>query len=263
MPSRNRISHRPSFTASKVRDLLTVGDSESQVTTVTPTPVMPLFADILAQMYAGTIRWADLLCDDTSVGSPSFGQAFSSPTRPAPTTEDDFKSAFAETPLQERVADIYDTSELTDDQFRAVMEWLCQNGWKVDDYTRNFVSAWPGLTPNYSTQWVDIHGLLKKESEHHHHDGCCSKKVVVALSAAGSDEGRRVAAPVPRFCRDAHACQKRGCPYVHGNTIPRINEPCRFGTTCGASDPTGIKRSQCLRMHPGENYHPEMVVTRV
>lgn len=260
MPSA-RISHRPSFATSAVRDLLTVGDSESPIASSTSSPVMPLFASLLAQMYAGTIRWADLLCDDTPVVLPTFGSSsFSLPTRPAPTTEADFKSAFADTPLQERIADIYDTSELTDDQFRAVMEWLCQNGWKVDDYTRKFVSAWPGLTPEYSTNWHDIHGLLNKESEHHH-DGCCSKKVV-ALSAAGSDEGRRVAAPVPRFCRDAHACQKRGCPYVHGNTIPRLNEPCRFGADCGASDPTGVKRSQCLRMHPGEHYHPEMVVTR-
>jgi hypothetical protein len=259
MPS-TRISHRPSFATSAVRDLLTVGDSESPIAFNTSSlPVMPLFASLLAQMYAGTIRWADLLCDDTPVVLPDFGPL---PTRPVPTTEADFKSVFADTPLQERIADIYDTSALTDTQFRAVMEWLCQNGWKVDDYNRNFVSAWPGLTPDYSTNWHDIHGLLDKEPEHRHHDGCCGKKVV-ALSAAGSDEGRRVAAPVPRFCRDAHSCQKRGCPYVHGNTIPRLNEPCRFGAGCGSSDPTGVKRSQCLRMHPGEHYHPEMVIKRV
>lgn len=255
----HRISHRPSFATSAVRDLLTVGDSESPIASNMSSPVMPLFANILAQMYAGTVRWSDLLCDDTPAVLPSFGSSSSMFVRPDPTTEADFKSAFADFPMEERIADIYDTSALTNDQFRAVMEWLCQNGWNVDECERGWVSAWPAQ--NYRTNWVDVRGLLTPPVAEEDH--CCTTKKVVALSAPGSDEGRRVAAPVPRFCREAHACQKRGCAYVHGNTIPRLNEPCRFGAECGSSDPTGVKRSQCLRMHPGEHYHPEMVVKRV
>lgn len=246
MLSHRCISHRPSFATSAVRDLLTVGDSESPIASNTSSPV-PLFADIIAQMFAGTFRWADL-CEDNHI---TFAPTVS---RPVSTTAD-FKSAFPGIP--EVIADIYDTSATSDEQFRAVMEWLCQNGWNILDYSRHTVSAIPASFA--STHWVDIQGLLTPQAEEHHHHGC---KKVVALSAPGSDEGRRVAAPVPRFCREAHACQKRGCAYVHGNTIPRLNEPCRFGAECGASDPTGVKRSQCLRMHPGEHYHPEMVVTR-
>ncbi len=249
MPS-HRISHRPTFSASVVRDLLTVGDSESPVATSPPIPpVMPLFADIIAQMFAGTFRWSEL-CEDTTT-------TFLPTIRPVSTTAD-FKSAFAALPIVERIADIYDTSALSDDQFRTVMEWLCQNGWDILDYSRQTVSTYPASF--VSTNWVDVHGILTPSAEEEEHRHC---KKEVALSAPGSDEGRRVAAPVPRFCREGHACQRRGCAYVHGNTIPRLNEPCRFGAACGASDPTGVKRSQCLRMHPGEHYHPEMVVKRV
>jgi hypothetical protein len=255
MSSKVHRSHRPTFSASAVRDLLTVGDSESPVAVSTPS--VPLFADIIAKMFAGTFRWADLV-EDGPVVLPSFGSSSSMFVRPDPTTEADFKSAFADFPMEERVADIYDTSALTNDQFRAVMEWLCQNGWHVDDYDRGWVSAWPGQ--NYRTSWSDVRGLLTPPAEEDH---CCTAKKVVALSAPGSDEGRRVAAPVPRFCRDARNCQRAGCAYVHGDTIPRLNDSCRFGAACGASDPTGVKRSQCLRMHPGEHYHPEMVIKRV
>ncbi len=252
---------RPTFTASAVRDLLTVGDSESPI--AARTADFPLFRDIIAKMFAGSASWADLLCDDAPVTLPQSVYNSSHIARPDPTTVADFKAAFAAFPLKESIADIYDTSNLSDDQFRTVMEWLSQKGWNICEYERTWVSAYPAQ--NYSTNWVDVRGLL---AEHAHHDGCCSTngngtKKVVALSAPGTDQGRRVAAPVPRFCKDAHACQKRGCAYVHGNTIPRLNEPCRFGAECGASDPTGVKRSQCLRMHPGEHYHPEMVVTRV
>jgi hypothetical protein len=67
---------------------------------------------------------------------------------------------------------------------------------------------------------------------------------------------------IPRFCRDAASCDKEGCRYVHGNKIDRLNEECAFGATCGAKDPTGLKRSQCLRMHPGETWNSMLTVCR-
>jgi hypothetical protein len=41
-----------------------------------------------------------------------------------------------------------------------------------------------------------------------------------------------------------------------------VNQPCSFGAACGSSDPTGVKRSQCLHMHPGETWVEGMVINR-
>ena len=80
------------------------------------------------------------------------------------------------------------------------------------------------------------------------------------LSAPGSDVGRRNGCPVGRFCKEATACPTAGCRYVHGNTIPRVNEPCKFGDGCGSGDVA--KRATCLRMHPGETWTAELVIHR-
>jgi hypothetical protein len=86
-------------------------------------------------------------------------------------------------------------------------------------------------------------------------------KVEEPLSAPGSDVGRRNGCPVGRFCKEATACPTAGCRYVHGKTIPRVNEPCKFGEGCGSGD--AAKRATCLRMHPGETWTPELVIKRV
>jgi hypothetical protein len=65
--------------------------------------------------------------------------------------------------------------------------------------------------------------------------------------------------PIPRFCRDL-GCKDRKCRYEHGDTIHRLNEPCKFGAGCGSGDPA--KRAQCLRMHPGEVWNADMVIHR-
>jgi hypothetical protein len=68
-------------------------------------------------------------------------------------------------------------------------------------------------------------------------------------------------ATIPRFCRAA-PCEEEDCRYVHGDTIPKVNRSCGFGESCGASDPTGVKRSQCLYMHPGETWTTESCIHR-
>jgi hypothetical protein len=85
-------------------------------------------------------------------------------------------------------------------------------------------------------------------------------KVEEPLSAPGSDVGRRNGCPVARFCKEGTACPTAGCRYVHGDTISRINEPCKFGEGCGSGD--AAKRATCLRMHPGETWTPELVIKR-
>jgi hypothetical protein len=77
-----------------------------------------------------------------------------------------------------------------------------------------------------------------------------------------------VAAPkpryvIPRFCRDSAggvACADPACRFAHDDTIPRVNEPCKFGEGCGASDPA--KRALCIRMHPGEEWSEDLVIVR-
>ena len=85
-------------------------------------------------------------------------------------------------------------------------------------------------------------------------------RVIEELSAPGTDVGRRNGCPVARFCKEARACPTAGCRYVHGDTIPRIDEQCKFGATCGSGD--AAKRATCLRMHPGEKWTAELVVKR-
>jgi hypothetical protein len=80
------------------------------------------------------------------------------------------------------------------------------------------------------------------------------------LSAPGSDVGKRNGCPVARFCKEGTACPTAGCRYVHGNTIPRVNEPCKFGAGCGSGD--AAKRATCLRMHPGETWTADLVIKR-
>ncbi len=231
----------------------TVGDSVTLGTSVAP--LLPL-TPLLQQMFAGKMSWADLLCDASPLAAVLPFYAAATPLlreRPVPTTVQDFLEAFA---VDEHVSDVYDTRGLSDTEFRAMMNWLCQHGWDLGDYERDWIVATPAT--NFACEWIDYRNICGD----HHHGGCCGHKKEVVLSAPGTDQGRRVAAPVPRFCKDARNCQKAGCAYVHGDTIPRLNEPCRFKAECGASDPTGVKRSQCLRMHPGEEYHIDLVVRR-
>jgi hypothetical protein len=65
---------------------------------------------------------------------------------------------------------------------------------------------------------------------------------------------------IPRFCREAAACSKEGCRYVHGDSIPRVDKPCGFGAECGKGDPA--KRASCIYMHPGEVWSADLVVHR-
>lgn len=153
--------------------------------------------------------------------------------------------------LESHGADWLDLTELSDADYEAVMSWLYNHGWAVSGESRTGVYAVPSDEP--PRVWVPP-----------------SRFVIAAqaaapkpLSAPGTDAGRRKGAPVPRFCRAAHGCTEAGCRYVHGDTIQRVNLPCNFGDACGASDPTGVKRSQCLRMHPGETWDACMVIHRI
>jgi hypothetical protein len=216
---------------------------------------------------------------------------------------------------------VWDTSEMSDGNYRRLMEWVYWHGWDVEEESRTRLRAEPGF--RLCRAWVpkreevevveeeiteETRRMLEQEreeelwqrerAERRFKKGSGSGgarvvaravvaapgpvkskvvatkvieelsapgttvavKVVEELSAPGSDVGRRNGCPVARFCKEGRACPTAGCRYVHGDTIPRIDEPCKFGAACGSGD--AAKRATCLRMHPGETWTADLVVRR-
>jgi hypothetical protein len=224
---------------------------------------------VVAALLRGDICWGDIDIDGTLL--PPLKPAFAS-TSGANDFWDalqDATSALWSQPfaanLEAHAQDAYDTTDLTDAEFATMMTWLCANGWEITGATRTGVMAvFADLPP---TQWVSLEALYALKEA-----GACDcgshpavRKAAVpapALAAAGTDGGRRKGAPIPRFCKAAGGCQEEGCRYVHGNTISKVNKPCGFGAGCGAADPTGVKRSTCLFLHPGETWTEGLCIHR-
>ena len=148
--------------------------------------------------------------------------------------------------LDERIPDYFDTTGLTDDEFHAMLTWVYANGWQVDVCGRDSVKlvSDDGPSRRYIPDnfWeVRSFGTAHSCDHSHKHD----KKAKTST--------------IPRFCRAA-VCEEADCRYVHADTIPKTNRACGFGEGCGASDPTGVKRSQCLFMHPGETWTTESCI---
>lgn len=170
--------------------------------------------------------------------------------------------------LEEYWPDTYDTREMSDADYHALMGWLFSKGWHVEAYDRAGVQAYPdnatALRWNPATMEAEEPNRVRWADEE-------AARAPAPRAHAGCGHSHRPApakkgaVTIPRFCREGAACAEAGgsCRYVHGDTIPRVNEPCAFGAGCGASDPTGVKRSQCLRMHPGEEWSPELVIRRL
>lgn len=230
-----------------------------------PKPLPPLENDpLFVAMSRGDVLWGDICMDIVDVKPTT-------PVAPVPVralvTEDALWGQRWAARLEINGGDHYDCSALSDAEWTDCMTWLYAVGWHIWTEGRTGFAAVPDTLP--PRMWVpprpaDSHG-------HKHGHGCCHKekekekekvKVEAPLSAPGADAGRRKGVPVPRFCRAAATCTDEGCRYVHGDTIPRVNRPCGFGADCGASDPTGVKRSQCLYMHPGETWSDDLVICR-
>ena len=209
-----------------------------------------LLADdpVLQQMMRGEVSWGDLLCRE----EPN--------TPPLPPTElrgsvDEFWSAPWAARIHEMGSDIYDTTELSDVEYNDMMSWLYWNGWWVGDFSRNTVPFEADSLP--ARRWCppaeeESVGPTRVWSDCCHGHGHKKEK-----KASGEQPTQ-----ILRFCRAGAACAEEGCRYVHADTIPRVDRPCAFGDRCGANDPTGVKRSQCLYMHPGETWTADLVITR-
>lgn len=150
-------------------------------------------------------------------------------------------------------ADTYDLRDLSEGEYEACMTWMYAQGWNIHEEDREGVKAYPDNLP--PRVWIappsrfDWLGTPEQQTE-----TCCNHGHQKKEKKEGKGKG-----PVPRFCRD-QACADAGCRYVHGDTMPRLNEPCNFGAACGASDPA--KRALCIRMHPGETWTADLVVHR-
>jgi len=212
----------------------------------------------MAAMFAGA-SWADVLegaCAPSSTGRATFSEAYIQAEREAiAAAETAEEAAIWQQPfsrnLEARFADRLDLSALAPEEEAACMTWLYANGWHASG-PRDFLEAYPADLP--PRVWVApavdrFAGLLEAEVTPH------------AVASALSQPAKKKGATVPRFCRTA-ACADAGCRYVHADTMARLDKPCGFGSSCGASDATGVKRSQCLYMHPGETWSATLVVTR-
>lgn len=139
--------------------------------------------------------------------------------------------------LSEHASDHFNTSKMSDEDYHAFMTWLLSEGWRVEEpVSRTYVRAEPDSLP--SRPWRHI------------------------IPPQPRVQRADCTFPVARFCRKGRDCLEDTCRFVHGDTIARQNVPCHFGQYCGESDPTGLKRAQCLRMHPGETWTARSVITR-
>jgi hypothetical protein len=229
---------------------------------------------VLEEMSSGRKTWGDIMADlfPTHIGLPA-PTISDVPVRA--NTWDDFYALPFTAGLREVWGDLYDCSSLTDSEWNELMRWLFDAGWDVTSYDRNSVEFEPDNGPRRS--WIppeELEAMLAEEAamrrRSHHHSHSHSHSVAAKKPAAEAETAPKPAAAgrkkggdtVPRFCRAAGTCTEEGCRYVHGDTIPRVDKPCGFGAACGASDPTGLKRSQCLYMHPGETWTEGLVVRR-
>ena len=253
--------------------LLSAAEAEAMIT--------GMFADdpFFAAMERGDIQWGDMLTTDTrltiSVTPPAVDEddeplreLWDNPRAPLRAKEAEIWEQPFSTNLAEYWSDAYDTRAMSDEDYHALMGWLFSKGWYVEDtYDRDGVRTWQNNAP--ARRWDPE--TMAPEDEHHvrFHLAADHEEPKKAFHASPSSAGRaskpKGGVVIPRFCREGHACSAAGgsCRYVHGDTIPRVKESCTFGEGCGASDPTGVKRSQCLRMHPGEVWTPELVIRRI
>jgi hypothetical protein len=270
-------SHFPKGKWAALADTDTDSDTDPvAVTVVAPPAAIAVAADfwtdpVFLAMDRGEIQWGDMLtAADPAAVALSLSRRPPPPPAPALLEEDDdeplrslwhnpraplrakeeeiWEQPFSVN-LEEYWSETYDTRAMSDSDYHALMGWLFSVGWYVDRYDRAGVRTWQDNAP--ALRWNPATMEAEEPHHHHHHHHRAPKP--------------KGAVTIPRFCREGHACSATGgsCRYVHGDTIPRMDELCSFGAGCGASDPTGVKRSQCLRMHPGETWTAELVIRRI
>lgn len=172
-----------------------------------------------------------------------------------------FRQPFA-ADLEEYPNDDLNTREMSDASWEALMTYLYAHGWLVEYADRNQIEAYPdNLPPRIWTRPYE-----EDEKDRAQRRARDSQPPVAAKAAKAPVAAKAAkAAPkqIPRFCQGCKG-ERAACRYVHEDTIQKIDSPCAFGAACGASDPTGLKRSQCIYIHAecGEIWSPESVIHR-
>jgi hypothetical protein len=187
---------------------------------------------LIQAMYSGKALWGDLMYEEIDYDVEAHQAATAALEEENGIWDQSFSGS-----LEMYYGDAYDLRGLTDGEYNACMSWLYEQGWEMEGEDRAGVKAWPAKLP--PRVWVPKGRAC----------ACVHEKPVA----------KRVT--VPRFCRTTD-CADATCRYVHADTMPRMDKPCGFGAACGASDPTGVKRSQCLYMHPGETWSADLVIHR-
>jgi len=224
-------------------------------------------------MQSGELQWGDFLCDSPCIAAP-VAPRIAAPAAPRPVTPPVVAPVaaprIADLPFEtivECVAanstewlahcerevallweqpfardlsvlwdDHYYTKRMTETDYDAFMTWISARGWSIPfrpDPTQESIVAVPDYLP--PAKW-----LTRAEWE---------------AKEAKRNAGR---APIAQFCRESAAgikCRRPGCPYVHEDTMVRVNYPCRYGQRCR-------QIGTCIHMHPGEKWKPGMVIRR-
>lgn len=212
---------------------------------------------LLSSFFSAGINWASLIEEQSptplstaTMIQHAAGYWYVPQTR---LSMDDLRNQSFAINLEEVAQNTYDITGLCHGEWCALMTWLYAAGWIIDPATETpFLGH---CAPLLVFKPADLPPRIWVEPEE-----CV--RISVAPQTGIQTKTAKKPVVIPRFCRAATSCEDTACRYVHGNTIPRLNEPCGFGATCGASDPTGVKRSQCLRLHPGETWTAELVITR-
>jgi len=257
MPNSSRSNPKSSAHVGDVRcsrntfSLLSESDSEAE-TPISP-PTVFQFQPIDPTPWGDQLSYEELSIPDNYVPIVSNNQT--------ETTEADLWLQPWTNDLEVHFSDCYDTSALTEADYGAMMTWLYAQGWDIQIETRDVIQACPDTLP--PRLWIPDRFSRIGNSPVVYRDGHCHSH----HAPVTEQKPKKVkSACVPRFCRASSGgvpCAEAGCRYVHADTMPRLNQPCGFGAGCGASDPTGVKRGQCLYMHPGETWDATMVITRL
>lgn len=228
-------------------------------------PCFSLFDPIILAMIQGNQLWGDIcvppsVCNDgvVTVAQSSFHsvEPVESPVR---MTEEQLLAFPFASLVEMRFSNMYDIAALSDSDYEAFMICLFDAGWDVVSESRRCVHAYPDSLP--SRVWVSP-SRFELAAQSGLEECCSGHKHNHSHAPAPTASKKRTPVAIPRFCKAGAACAEEGCRYIHGDTIPRLDKPCSFGATCGASDPTGVKRAQCLYMHPGETWDASLVITR-
>ena len=256
----------PQGRGSRPSSTLSVGDRKKPM--VKPASIFSVFAEedasnethtlteaqtLLSTFFSADMNWASLMeetaptaMSTTTMVQHSAGYWYVPQTR---LSMDDLEQQRFAINLEEVAPNTFDVTGLCHGEWVGLMTWLYAAGWWVDPATETPFRG--HCAPLLVFKPADLPPRIWVEPE----------ECVRISVAPPKTEKTAKSVVIPRFCRST-SCEDTACRYVHGNTIPRLNEPCGFGAACGASDPTGVKRSQCLRIHPGETWTPQLVIHR-